>query len=107
MQKSLENALKKMNDVEFVELSKRLSIARKMRNLKFEFKLDDEDFAERFKVQLPEIKNLLNGVGTFDVKLIASIDVFERELIEKDDEADFFEEEEQEEEQDDGQDEEE
>jgi len=107
MQKSLENALKKMNDVEFVELSKRLSITRKMRNLKFEFKLDDEDFAERFKVQLPEIKNLLNGVGTFDVKLIASIDVFERELIEKDDEADFFEEEEQEEEQDDGQDEEE
>ena len=86
MKVNLVKELKKMDEADFRELVMCINVGRKLRKIKYEFVLEDIDFAERFKVQIPEVQAMMNGAYPFDLKLVARIDAFEHELLEEEDE---------------------
>ena len=83
MNKGLERELKKMNDAEFIELRKTLGVAKLIRNLKKDHEVTNEEIAERLGVQVPEVKNMMNGCYSFTLKIISIIEAYDDELYDE------------------------
>jgi hypothetical protein len=85
MDSNLLKTLRKMSDVDFQELTHNVNIARKMRRITHEYVLDPQDWADELGVQIPEVNSMMNAAANFDIRLVAKIDVYEKKLIENDD----------------------
>ncbi len=80
MNKGLERELKKINDQEFLELRHSINIASKIRVIKRDYEITNEDLAKRLDKQVPEVEKMLNACYPFDVKIISTIEAYEDEL---------------------------